>query len=197
MSAQSIAPPQPGQGPPAPPPLTPAEIENKAVTLACLKTFGKLMSTTLLKNCICTSALVAKIMRHYKFSYRVVVGYYHLPGVAVSFPHMWVETGPGDVTDLTWSSQDRMIVVLGQGFGFAEGAVKPTYTRTATFNVYQGALSVEALQDQAVDLERYLAGAPPGIQTRVLETFEVAINGDDKVDISVSKDLLTKSRPGP
>ena len=182
---------------------TAAEVNDKGIILACIKAFAKLMRSKVLRNSIFTSALISKILKHYGCPHRVVVGYMQMEPLHISYPQMWIETGAGDVTDITWSAEDRMIVVLGQGFGFAEGARKPTYARTPQFDVYPVALGIPVLQEMALDLEGYLSRASRDLQVLVEDTFKVAINGDDKIEVLVDASLLpnananaTASPPG-
>jgi hypothetical protein len=132
-------------------------------------------------------------MNKYEMPFTVVVGYFHMPYMAVSFPHVWIETSGGAVTDITFSDPNRMISVLGQGFGFQEGAVKPEYTRTPTFNVFPKAMRRDQLEQHARNLEGYMKGGGEEMdwmRKMIHDTVTIATDGTDRVDIKVDPSML-------
>jgi hypothetical protein len=154
------------------------------------------MRNTILKNSLCAAALIARILKKHKMPFQVVAGYFHMPFMAISFPHVWIETSGGAITDITFSDPSRMISVLGQGFGFQEGAVKPVYTRIASYSVFASSITRDVLEAQARDLEGYLNTRKEDewIRKCIDETVAIATDGTDKVEIQVDKALLEQSR---
>lgn len=180
--------------PPPPRPITSEEVSQKCVQKACMKAFAVLMRSNLLSSCLCAAAVVQRIMRKFEMPYSIVTGYFHMPFVSVSSPHVWIETGQGLVTDITFSNPGRMISIMGQSFGFQKGAVKPTYTRVPTYTVYPGAINREMLAAHSRDLEAYLAGGKESLREAVDAAVAKALDGSDKVEILVDRELLDKCR---
>ena len=153
-----------------------------------------MMSNNLCKTALMASAVAARCLQTAGIPYAVAVGYMHLDGVHLSFPHVWLQTG-GLVTDLTFSDPSKGVYVLGQAVGFAEGYRKPTYCEEAPFPVPQG-VPVAALRAAAADLDAYLAAAPAGLQTAFAETLASATDGTKEVKFrGISADILS-SLPG-
>ena len=163
------------------------EIVRKAVRLACLKAFASMLSNNFSKNCLTTAAVAACILGHYKVPFKVVVGYFQF--LPTSFPHVWLETEPDCVTDLSYSDVARKIVILGQGIGFHDDAVRPTYSRTPALPVFEGSpggakpMPISVIAEVAKNLGQYLEQSPPYVQREVTKTLASAFDGSDEIKI--------------
>lgn len=168
----------------------------KAVRLACLKAYAGMLNNNFGKNCLTASAVASCVLAHYKVPFKAVAGYYQLlhpdtdePVVATAFPHVWLET-PHGVTDLAYSGLARKILVLGQGIGFHDHAIRPTYSAEPTLPVYTGEpggtapLSHAVLCAVAKDLTAYLAQSPAHVKREVEKILESAFDGTDEIKVS-------------
>jgi hypothetical protein len=179
---------------PAQTPVTQQELVFKAVKLAGLKATAAMMSggSNMSKNCLCASAVAARILAHYDVKYEVVAGYTQVPGTAQSFPHVWLETPGGYVTDLTFSGPLREVVILNWAVGFHEDAVRAKNTREPMFPVdWTKCLPMEVLRQQAANLEEYIARGPAHVQAAVHTAFQKSLDTSDKLELTgVSAELL-------
>lgn len=192
-----------------------AGVITRAVRLACLKAFAGMLNNNLAKNCLSANAVAAKVLDYYKIPYEPVAGYWHLdipgtdvPVVQSSFPHVWLETRIPEspealITDLAFSGAARMIVVLGQGIGFHDDALRPVYTREPKYPEFQGKeggpkpLPFAVLQEQAKVLRAYLNNprTPAYLVREVKTIMETAFDGTDAVNIDPSS-FETYNVPG-
>jgi len=164
--------------------------------MACLKALGVMMSNNLAKSTLTAAAMAAKILQHFQLPYEVKVGYAHLPGAEFSFPHVWLDSFGGYVTDLTFSGPLRTIHILGQSQGFSEDAVKGSFSATALYPLPPRALSLGVLAAAAADFEVYLQNAPPGVRDAFQETLAKALDGDAKVQFyGISEDIMATMLP--
>jgi hypothetical protein len=168
------------------------QINEKAVRLAVLKAFARLAENeVLVKNCLMAAALVSRLFRYYGVPHTPITGYYHMDGLDMSFLHVWIATGPeDDVTDIVFSHPSRKILIMGQGFGFVEGAVRPTYTASAKHPVMPTQLTYSILQEQCRDLKGYLARAPKSMRDTIASIFDKAIDGSKELQLRFSPALL-------
>jgi hypothetical protein len=154
-----------------------------------------MLSNSFGKNCLTAAAVAACVLTNYKVPYKVVVGYFHFLHpeskealVATAFPHVWLETKEG-VTDLAYSDVARKILVLGQGIGFHDDAVRPTYSVTPLLPVFQGKeggpkpIGIDVLGAVAKDLTAYLDQSPPYVQREVSKILTSAFDGSDEIKI--------------
>ena len=178
---------------------TPADDEAvvlKAVRLACLKAYAGMLNNNFGKNCLTASAVGACVLAHYNLPFKAVAGYYTLlhpetgePVVGTAFPHVWLETTHG-ITDLAYSGLARKILVLGQGIGFHDHAIRPTYSADATLPVFTGEsggpapLPHSVLAAVAKDLTAYLAQSPPHVKRDVDVILQSAFDGTDEIKVS-------------
>jgi hypothetical protein len=159
--------------------------------LACLKALGIMMSNSLSKSCLCAAAIASKILTHYEIPHRIQTGYTQMPGVAVSTPHVWLESPGGLITDLTFSQPFRAVCVLGQYFNFNEEAIKPYFTSEPENEVPTNTLPLITLSQEAQDLKIYEARAPRHVRLNMADVMEKALNGEKKVTFSgVAAELL-------
>ena len=180
---------------PLPPPtITQQELVFKAVKLAGLKATAAMMSggSNMSKNCLCASAVAARILAHYDVKYEVVVGFTQVAGTQQSFPHVWLETPGGYVTDLTFSGPYREVIILNWAVGFHDDAVRARNTLEPAFPVdWSKCLPMEVLRQQAASLEEYIARGPAHVQTAVHTAFQKSLDTSDKLELTgVSADLL-------
>lgn len=187
--------------PPADEPVTPqdrAEVQFKAVRLACMKAVGKMLESNLSKSCLSAAAIAAQIFEEYGVPYAPTVGFCHYPGIEESIPHVWLATGDDNlVTDLTFSHPSRQVMILGSGVGFAEGAIKASYDAAPRFALVKDALPAEVLRVQAANLGQYLNSAPQWMKDKVREVLDKALDGSDKLEINLATLQKFGSMDGP
>jgi hypothetical protein len=177
-----------------------SDIVFKAVKLAGLKAVGIMMSSSsnISKNCLCAVAVASRILAHFDVAFTVVTGYTHMPGTEQSFPHAWLETPGGYITDLTFSGPYRKVIILGWAVGFHDEAVRAVYTASPTYTVDASkSLPVAVLRQQAEDIGGYVFRAPLHVQAAIKESLLKAMDGSDKLELKgVSEELLRNLQPG-
>ena len=168
------------------------QLVHKAVKLAGLKAVGVMMSTPLGKNCLSTAAVAAAILQHFKVPFNIVSGYTHMEGTSQSFPHVWLESPGGLITDLTFSGPYRKVIILNWAVGFHDDAIKAAYTQEPAYFVdATKSLPLEMLQFQASNISAYVARGPPHVKEAIGQALSKAFDGSDRIEIQgVSADLL-------
>jgi hypothetical protein len=176
-----------------------SDIVFKAVKLAGLKAVGIMMSSSsnISKNCLCAVAVATRILKHFDVAFTVVTGYTHMPGTEQSFPHVWLETPGGFITDLTFSGPYRKVIILGWAVGFHDEAVRAVYTGTPSYPVDASkSLPMAVLRQQAEDLGGYVSRAPAHVQNAIRDSLAKAMDGSDKLELKgVSAELLRDLLP--
>ena len=179
--------------------VTAQDIVFKAVRLAGLKAVGITMSndSNMSKNCLCAAAIAARIMDHFDVKYKLVLGYTHIPGVEQSFPHVWLETPGGFITDLTFSGPYRKVVVLNCAVGFHDDATRAEYTLEPKYSVdWTKSVPLAVLQEQVSDIAGYVQRAPARVKTAIQDALLKGLDGSDKLEITgVSADVLASVQP--
>jgi hypothetical protein len=177
-------------------PATTHDLVFKAVKLAGLKATAAMMSngSNMSKNCLCAAAVAARILKHFDVKFEPVVGYTQVPGTSQSFPHVWLESPGGYVTDLTFSGPMREVVILNWAVGFHDDAVRAKNTREPLYAVDWSKCMprvMDVLTQQASNLEAYVAAAPARVQAEIEAVFTKSLDASDKLELTgVSAALL-------
>jgi hypothetical protein len=168
------------------------QLVHKAVKLAGLKAVGVMMSTPLGKNCLSAAAVAAAILQHFKVPFTIVAGFTHMEGTTQSFPHVWLESPGGIVTDLTFSGPYRKVIILNWAVGFHDDAMRAVYTREPEYPVDASkSLPLDVLQFQASNISAYVARGPQHVKEAIGQALSKAFDGSDRLEIQgVSADLL-------
>ena len=174
--------------------VTAQDIVFKAVRLAGLKAVGIMMSNSsnMSKNCLCAAAVAVRIMDHFDVKYKLVLGYTHIAGTEQSFPHVWLETPGGFITDLTFSGPYRKVVILNCSVGFHDDAIRGEYTLEPKYAVdWNKSIPLAVMEAQVKDIAGYVSRAPVSVRTAIEEALLKGLDGTDTLEISgVSADIL-------
>lgn len=184
-------------------------IAMETVRVACLKALVVLQNAKMAHYCLLAAYTASRILDDFGVPYRVVAGYTNMPGLELSSPHVWLETGDL-VTDMALHSTSisapvstadgagggafapgqrlppRGVVLLGTGVGFMEGWLKPEFTLTQLYPLLAGGLSIDELKAQSMNLQSYYSGAPKFVQDVINEALEAARSAQKEIKLRVS-----------
>lgn len=169
-------------------------VRCKSIILACNKAVGKLIEHKLASSCLMAAAVAAKILTRFHVKYTAVAGYWHMEGLPYSFPHVWLATGEdAEVTDLVYSTPDRMITILGTAMPVTAGHARaPMFTAQPKLPVFShpNMLSLDRLLEVARELDSYLASAPEGLQVKIKDVLDTAFDPSATLTLHLTQDTL-------